>query len=83
MGTLMFIVVGSIVGFASSRISSWQRKNNVGWSIVVGILGALGGALLGRALGYSTLEAPTFVASVLGAVATVATYLGITTRRTA
>jgi len=82
MDTILFVVVGLIVGFAASRAVSWQR-NNAGWSMLVGILGAFGGALLGRAMGYSTGEPATFVASVLGAVAIVTAYLALANRRTA
>jgi uncharacterized membrane protein YeaQ/YmgE (transglycosylase-associated protein family) len=80
MDTIRFVVVGLIVGFAFARLASWRRDNNVGWSMVVGILGAFGGVLLGRALGYAGGDPPTFVASVLCAIATVATYLAVTIR---
>jgi uncharacterized membrane protein YeaQ/YmgE (transglycosylase-associated protein family) len=83
MDTIMLVVVGLIVGLAGSQIVPWNRDNNVGSSIVLGILGAFGGAMLGRAMRYSTHDPATFVASVLGAVAIVATHIGIRTRRTA
>jgi len=83
MDNIMFVIVGVIIGFAGSRVPLWQRDKNVGWSIAVGILGAFGGAMLGWALGYSTHAPATFVASVLGAVVFVTTYLGIMIRRTA
>jgi len=83
MDTILFVVMGLIVGLAASRAASWQRNNNVGWSMLVGILGAFGGALLGRAMGYSGGEPATFVASVLGAVAIVTAYLALANRRTA
>ena len=83
MDIIMFVIVGSLVGLAGSRVAPWQRDNNVGWSIVIGMLGAFGGALIGRAMGYSTGQPAIFVASVLGAVATVATYLAVMNRRTA
>jgi uncharacterized membrane protein YeaQ/YmgE (transglycosylase-associated protein family) len=84
MDTIMLVVVGLVVGLAGSRIVPWNRDNNVGGSIVLGILGAFGGArMLGRATGYSIHDPATFVGSVLGAVAIVATYIGIRTRRTA
>jgi len=80
MDTIRFVVVGLTVGFAGARLVSWRRDNNVGWSMVVGVLGAFAGALLGRALGYAGGDPPMFVASVLGAIATVATYLAVTIR---
>ena len=83
MDSILFVVVGLIIGFAASRAASWQRNNNAGWSMLVGILGAFGGALLGRAMGYSTGEPATFVASVLGAIAIVTAYLALANRRTA
>jgi uncharacterized membrane protein YeaQ/YmgE (transglycosylase-associated protein family) len=83
MDSILFVVVGLIVGFAASHAASWQRHNDVGWSMLVGILGAFGGALLGRAMGYSTGEPATFVASALGAVAIVTAYLALANRRTA
>jgi uncharacterized membrane protein YeaQ/YmgE (transglycosylase-associated protein family) len=80
MDAIRFVVVGSIVGFAFARLVSWRRDNNVGWSMAVGMLGAFGGALLGSALGYAGGDPPTFVASVLAAIGTVATYLAVTMR---
>jgi len=83
MDTLVLVVVGLIVGFGASRIVSWRRANSLPWSMLTGILGAFGGAMLGRALGYSTRDAVTFWIAILGAVAVVAMYLGMTSRRIA
>ena len=83
MEIILFVVVGWSVGFGGSRIASWQRNDTVGWSIVLGMLGAVGGALIGRAIGYPTGHPATFVASVLGATAPVATYVAVMLRRTA
>jgi len=82
MDIISFVVVGVIAGFGGSHIG-WWRRDNSGLSMAVGILGAFAGAFLGRALGYSTSDPATFVAATLGAIALVATYLGIVTRRTA
>jgi uncharacterized membrane protein YeaQ/YmgE (transglycosylase-associated protein family) len=83
MEIILFVVVGWIVGYAGSRIARWQRNDTVGWSLILGMLGAVGGALVGRALGYATGDPATFVASVLGAIATVVTYVAVMLRRTA
>jgi len=81
MTALMFVVVGVIVGFAASRAASFMRNHNIGCSMLIAIVGAFGGALLGRAMGYAASEPATFVASVLGAVAIVTVYLAIANRR--
>ena len=81
MAAVLFVVVGVMVGFAASRAATCMRNHNVGCTMLVAIVGAFGGAMLGRAMGYSAAEPATFVASVLGAVVIVTTYLGIANRR--
>ena len=81
MTGVMFIVAGMIVGFAASRAAACMRNHNIGCSMLIAVVGAFGGAMLGRAMGYAASEPATFVASVLGAVAIVSVYLGIANRR--
>jgi uncharacterized membrane protein YeaQ/YmgE (transglycosylase-associated protein family) len=83
MDMIIFLVVGLMVGYAGSRLASWKREDIAGRTIVLGILGALGGAMFARSLGYAAGDLGTFVGSIFGAVAVVAGYVGIVTRRTA
>jgi uncharacterized membrane protein YeaQ/YmgE (transglycosylase-associated protein family) len=83
MDTITFLVVGLVVGFAASRIVPGRRDETVGRLIVIGILGAFGGAMIAQWMGYAIRDTAAFLASILGAVALVAGYMGIVTRRMA
>jgi uncharacterized membrane protein YeaQ/YmgE (transglycosylase-associated protein family) len=82
MDIILFIAVGLIVGFTGVRAVPWRRNEQTGWSMLVGILGAFGGALVGRMIGYAGSSPPMFVISVLGAVTTLAVYLAVKDRVT-
>jgi uncharacterized membrane protein YeaQ/YmgE (transglycosylase-associated protein family) len=82
MEIILFIAVGLIVGFTGVHAVPWRRSEQAGWSMIVGILGAFGGALVGRMIGYAGSSPPMFVISVLGAVTTSASYLAVKGRKT-
>ena len=50
MGLVLWIVVGIVLGL----IAKWVTRRRIGWfwTLAVGIVGALLGGFLGRALGY-------------------------------
>jgi uncharacterized membrane protein YeaQ/YmgE (transglycosylase-associated protein family) len=50
MGLILWIVVGIVLGL----IAKWVTRRRIGWfwTLAVGIVGALLGGFLGRALGY-------------------------------
>jgi uncharacterized membrane protein YeaQ/YmgE (transglycosylase-associated protein family) len=50
MGLILWIVVGIVLGL----IAKWVTRRRIGWfwTLIVGIVGAVLGGFLGRALGY-------------------------------
>ena len=69
MGVLGWIVFGLVVGIVAKLLMPGRDPGGFIITIVLGIVGALLGGFLGRALGfYGPNEAAGFLMSVLGAI---------------
>jgi uncharacterized membrane protein YeaQ/YmgE (transglycosylase-associated protein family) len=66
MGLILWIVVGIVLGL----IAKWVTRRRIGWfwTLAVGIVGALLGGLLGRALGYGGVVSDFSIWSFLIAI---------------
>ena len=82
MDLLLFLVFGLVVGALARLIVPGKEPG--GWivSMAIGVAGAFGGGLLGRALGfYREGESAGFIMSLLGAIVLVIAYQAIAKRR--
>ena len=86
MNLIIYLIVGSIVGYVASRIMHTNSQQGLLMDIVVGIAGAfLAGFLISPLLGIGTINdaitLPTVLVSLLGAIVLLAIYKMITGRR--
>jgi len=76
MGILLWIIFGSLVGFAASKVLKAQPRQRYGVNILVGIIGALVGgwfmSVIGNTGGIIAFNVFSFSAALLGAAALVA-----------
>lgn len=69
MGILMMIVIGFLVGLVARFLKPGRDSMGFIMTTLLGIIGALVGGFLGRAMGlYEVGEPAGFLASVLGAM---------------
>ncbi|MBI2203540.1 MAG: GlsB/YeaQ/YmgE family stress response membrane protein [Candidatus Rokubacteria bacterium] len=75
MDILLWIVFGLVVGIVAKFIMPGHDPGGIILTIVLGIVGAMLGGWVGRALGlYSEGEAAGFLMAVVGAVIVLALY---------
>jgi uncharacterized membrane protein YeaQ/YmgE (transglycosylase-associated protein family) len=75
MGILGWIVFGLIVGAIAKLLMPGRDPGGIIVTMVLGIVGALLGGFIGRALGfYGEGEAAGFIMAVLGAIAVLLIY---------
>ncbi len=75
MGILGWIVFGLIVGAVAKLLMPGRDPGGIIVTMVLGIVGALLGGFIGRALGlYNEGEAAGFIMALLGAIAVVLIY---------
>jgi uncharacterized membrane protein YeaQ/YmgE (transglycosylase-associated protein family) len=75
MGILGWIVFGLIVGAIAKLLMPGRDPGGIIVTMVLGIVGALLGGFIGRALGLYTENEPTgFIMALLGAVAVLFIY---------
>jgi uncharacterized membrane protein YeaQ/YmgE (transglycosylase-associated protein family) len=75
MGILGWIVFGLIVGAIAKLLMPGRDPGGIIVTMVLGIIGALLGGFIGRALGmYGTNEIAGFIMSLVGAVLVLAIY---------
>lgn len=75
MGILGWIVFGLIVGAVAKLLMPGRDPGGIIVTMVLGIVGALLGGFIGRALGlYNEGEAAGFIMALLGAVAVLLIY---------
>jgi uncharacterized membrane protein YeaQ/YmgE (transglycosylase-associated protein family) len=83
MHLILFLIFGLVVGALARLIVPGREPG--GWvvSLVLGVLGAFAGGLLGRVLGmYREGEPAGFIMSLVGAIVLVVAYHAIAGRRT-
>jgi uncharacterized membrane protein YeaQ/YmgE (transglycosylase-associated protein family) len=81
MSFIGMIVVGLIVGIIAKLLMPGRDPGGALLTIILGIAGALVAGFIGRAAGwYAEGETAGFIASILGAIAILAAYRGITGR---
>jgi uncharacterized membrane protein YeaQ/YmgE (transglycosylase-associated protein family) len=84
MEILYTIVIGFIVGLVARLVKPGRDNMGLVLTAVLGIVGAMLGGFLGRALGiYAPDEPAGFLASVVGAIIVLMAYYAITGRRPA
>lgn len=73
----MALILWIVVGIALGLLAKWITRRRIGWfwTLVVGIVGALLGGFLGRALGYGGVVNDFSVWSLLIAVAVSVVFL--------
>ena len=82
VGVLGWIVFGLIVGVLAKFIMPGRDGGGILVTIVLGIIGAVVGGFLGRALGfYQPGEPAGFLMSIVGAVVVLALYRAATGRK--
>ena len=75
MGILGWILFGLIVGALAKLVMPGRDPGGIIVTMVLGIIGALLGGFLGRALGmYSANESAGFIMALLGAIAVLFIY---------
>jgi uncharacterized membrane protein YeaQ/YmgE (transglycosylase-associated protein family) len=75
MGILGWIVFGLIVGAIAKLLMPGRDPGGIIVTMVLGIIGALLGGFIGRALGmYGTNESAGFIMALVGAVLVLAIY---------
>ena len=75
MGSLGWIVFGLIVGALAKLLMPGRDPGGIIVTMVLGLVGALLGGFIGRALGfYSEGEPAGFIMAVLGAIAVLLIY---------
>ncbi len=75
MGILGWIVFGLIVGAVAKLLMPGRDPGGIIVTMVLGIVGALLGGFIGRALGlYNEGEAAGFIMALLGAIAVLLIY---------
>jgi uncharacterized membrane protein YeaQ/YmgE (transglycosylase-associated protein family) len=75
MDILLWIVFGLVVGIVAKLIMPGRDPGGIILTIVLGIVGALLGGWVGRALGfYREGEAAGFIMAVVGAIVVLAIY---------
>lgn len=75
MDILLWILFGLVVGIVAKLIMPGRDPGGIIITIALGIVGALLGGWLGRALGlYQEGEAAGFIMSVIGAIVILALY---------
>ena len=76
MGILLWIIFGSLVGFAASKVLKVQPRQRYSINILIGIIGALIGgwfmSIIGNTGGIIAFNVFSFSAALLGAAALVA-----------
>jgi uncharacterized membrane protein YeaQ/YmgE (transglycosylase-associated protein family) len=83
MDILLWIVFGLVVGIVAKFLMPGRDPGGMILTIVLGIVGALLGGWLGRALGfYREGEAAGFIMAVVGAIIVLAVYRLVTAGRT-
>jgi len=81
VGVLGWIVFGLIVGVLAKFIMPGRDGGGILITMVLGIIGAVVGGFLGRALGfYAPGEPAGFLMSIVGAVVVLAIYRAATRR---
>ncbi len=69
MGILGWIIFGLVVGALAKFVMPGRDPGGIGVTILLGIVGAVLGGFLGRALGlYQTGEPAGFVGALIGAI---------------
>ncbi|MGE5834164.1 MAG: GlsB/YeaQ/YmgE family stress response membrane protein [Acidobacteriota bacterium] len=75
MAVLSWIVFGLIVGIVAKLLMPGRDPGGIIVTMLLGIIGAVVGGFLGRALGfYGPNQAAGFLMSVVGAIALLAIY---------
>jgi uncharacterized membrane protein YeaQ/YmgE (transglycosylase-associated protein family) len=82
MGILAWIIVGLIVGVIAKLVMPGPDPGGMIITIVLGIGGALLGGVVGRALGFYTVNEPAgWLMSIVGAIVILALYRAVSGRR--
>ncbi|PAX08052.1 GlsB/YeaQ/YmgE family stress response membrane protein [Sphingomonas lenta] len=75
MGLILWLIVGGVIGWLASIIMRTDAQQGIFLNIVVGIVGAFLGGIIGNALGIgggsinnASLNLTSFLLSLLGAV---------------
>jgi uncharacterized membrane protein YeaQ/YmgE (transglycosylase-associated protein family) len=69
MGIIAWIIIGGLAGWVASKIMKTDAQQGIILNIVVGIVGALLGGFIGRALNlYGPNDAAGFLMSTFGAI---------------
>jgi uncharacterized membrane protein YeaQ/YmgE (transglycosylase-associated protein family) len=73
----MALILWIVVGIALGLLAKWITRRRIGWfwTLVVGIVGAVLGGFLGRALGYGGVVNDFSIWSLLIAVAVAVVFL--------
>jgi uncharacterized membrane protein YeaQ/YmgE (transglycosylase-associated protein family) len=73
----MALILWIVVGIALGLLAKWITRRRIGWfwTLVVGIVGAVVGGFLGRALGYGGVVNDFSIWSLLIAVAVSVVFL--------
>ena len=86
MNLIIYLIAGAVVGYVASRIMRTNSQQGPVLDIVVGVVGALlAGYILSPLLGVGTINdaitIPTLLVTLLGSVALLAIYKGVSGRR--
>ena len=82
MDVLLWIVFGLVVGMVAKFLMPGPNPGGLIMTTILGIVGAVLGAWIGRALGfYGAGQAAGFVMAVIGAIIVLGVYHFITSRR--
>ena len=83
MSILAWVVLGLIAGAIAKAIMPGNDPGGVIVTMLLGVVGSVLAMVIGRAVGIydEPNEAPGFIASVIGAIAVLAIYRGVTRRR--
>jgi uncharacterized membrane protein YeaQ/YmgE (transglycosylase-associated protein family) len=80
MGIIIWLIFGALVGWVASMIAGTNREQGAIANIIVGILGALLGGFLARALGIGTVTGfniGSFLIALGGAIVLLFVYKAI------
>jgi uncharacterized membrane protein YeaQ/YmgE (transglycosylase-associated protein family) len=82
MDVLLWIVFGLVVGLVAKFLMPGPNPGGLIMTTILGIVGAVLGAWIGRALGfYGPGQAAGFVMAVIGAIIVLGAYHFLTSRR--
>jgi uncharacterized membrane protein YeaQ/YmgE (transglycosylase-associated protein family) len=83
MEILWALIIGLVIGLVAKALMPGRDPGGVIVTMLLGVVGSVLAMVMGRALGIydEPNEAPGFIASVIGAIAVLAIYRGVSRRR--